>query len=159
MLAGQALVEVVTSDLQDDVLTTAVRVIEGRLPGAPLAPAGLYQDAPWREVLRLHRVVHASPDEVTFETFDATDSGPSGRYILQSWWSPDELELVTNMSAKWIAASYEEVSGCPDFCLLTWQNFNAGDEVFTDGRGSCISAEAFHRYIERDELRLRHRGT
>jgi hypothetical protein len=159
LVAGQTRVDVVTSDLRDDVLTTTVRVVEGQLPGAPLAPAGLYRNAPWREVLRLHRLVGASLDEATFETFDATETGLPGRYILQSWWTPDGLDMVSDMARVWRASRYAEDRANADFCLLSFQTFNAGDEAFTDGRGSWISLAAHHRFIERDELRLRHRRT
>ena len=153
LVPGQVRVEVVTSDLLDDVLTTTVRVIEGQLPGPPLAPAGLYRVAPWREVLSFHRLVRASRDEATFETLDATRKAPAGQYILQPWWTPRQLALVTDMSTVWTPGRYEEGSGNDPFCALTWQNFGTGDDVLTDGLGSSISPEAHHRFIEQERAK------
>jgi hypothetical protein len=146
--------------MEADVRTSVVR-LGGELPTEPIAPATLIDPATKRPVIALHRLVRADGPDVAFETYGITVSPPVGKYLLQSWWVPDALALVADVLREWVRARYPgDATGPfpdhgPDFCVLTYETFEPGDDAYTDGRGAWVSVAGYQKYIEDDLLRLR----
>jgi hypothetical protein len=111
-----------------DVVTVVLEV--SSLLSEPLAPGGLYvTDRPEQEAIQLHKLKTADGNVLTFENYDHVGDLPSVGidYIFRVWWTPYQLEAVTNTSRKWNYENYPDNED-HDHCLITWETIGADAE-------------------------------
>lgn len=149
-------------DLQNlkDGLLVILRV--DKILPLPLAPGGLYSlSDPKKKVLELHKLLNQGEEgNLIFKTYESPMELPpkGGKFIFRAWWTPNALDIVTNMSLTWTREKYPG-NGDHDHCLLTYKTISAytGErEGYCSGK-AWISVEGYERFIRDDILRLRHR--
>jgi hypothetical protein len=154
--AGRAYAVVLDSAQHGDSLVTTIRV--SLWPGDPITPAALWDIEGKSEVLQFHRLIDTEGSQLTLETFDFRGELPvfDHEYLFQLWWTPDAMDLVTDMSRVWRRSQYPEGDKC-DWCPLTYKDFGQDREregYFSDG--VWITVAAYNKYIRDDFLRVRH---
>jgi hypothetical protein len=143
----------------NDVLTVVLEI--SSLLCEPLAPGGLYlTHKPEQEVLQLHKLKAADGNVLTFESYDHVGDLPSvgAEYIFRVWWTPDQLEVVTDTSRKWKYEKYPDNED-HDHCLLTSEAIGADEEHKAGYRcgKDWITEQAYETYIVGYKLRVRYR--
>lgn len=150
-------VNVVRIDRVGDVTTTELRLAEGSWPGAPLAPATLWEGEQGvrSRVMDLHHLVSADDESAVFESYEAPEVGlaRTGPYSLISWFRPDQFAAVQDTSLEWAEKPYDGKDD-DETCLLTWKTIMPGDLAYVSDAG-WISVEAYDEFIRDDRLRLR----
>ena len=152
--------KVIQLSRDNDVVTVMLEL--SSLLSEPLSPSGLYvTDKPEQEVLQLHKLKAADGNVLTFENYEHIGELPSlgTDYIFRVWWTPDQLEAVTDTSRKWNCENYPDNED-HDHCLLTREAIGADAEHKAGYRceKDWITAQAYETYIVGDKLRLRHRA-
>ena len=142
----------------EDVLTC----VAGDLTpyGAPLAPAGLYDQATQsNEHFQLHKLVHEAVGSYTFRTFKAKPlAGDLGglAFVFRPWWTHQGWTNVADTTRTWQHATYPD-DGSHAHCELTYVGIGAQLEQ-KDGYfsgGDWITCEAYERFVRNDEYRCR----
>jgi hypothetical protein len=152
--------KVIQLSRDNDVVTVVLEI--SSLLSEPLAPGGLYvSDRPEQEAIQLHKLKAADGNVLTFENYDHVGDLPSvgTEYIFRVWWTPDQLEAVTDTSRKWNYEKYPD-NGDHDHCLLTWEAIGSDEEIKAGYRygDDWITEQAYETFIVGDKLRLRHRA-
>jgi hypothetical protein len=158
MTKPQTLVSIQALREADGVVTTDLFLHEGAWPTEPVAPATLWRRADMDEhVLDLHRLLSLEEADAQFESYavGGVMFDPREPLWLYSWWMPSQLQAAQDATLKWTHRRYE--SPDHDHCLLTWETIQGGDEAYVSKAG-WISEDAYRRFIENDELRLRSPG-
>jgi len=116
-------VEVLTDERKAGGRRITLRLLEPERTLPPLAPASLVRLAGSETLLELHRLNDMTPWDVTFETSDDRDlqTEPDDRLGLQSWWTPDALELVTDMGRRWREVPFDDHTMI-DYCPLCYRD-------------------------------------
>jgi hypothetical protein len=155
MRTPQTLVSIVAAYGDQDVISTELRLMAGRWPTDPLAPATIWRDtAPPERVLELHRLIARDENTLRFETYGGSWSLPEAvdPLLFYSWWTPDQLDVAQSTDLTWTKTIYNGRDH--DHCLLTWEKIRRGDIAFVSD-GGWITEDSYRRYIQNDELRLR----
>ena len=152
--------KVIQLSRDNDVVTVVLEI--SSLLSEPLAPGGLYvTHKTEQEVIQLHKLKAADGNVLTFENYDHVGELPSvgTDYIFRVWWTPNQLEAVTDTSRKWSYEKYPDNED-HDHCLLTWEAIAADAEHKAGYRcgKDWITEQAYETYIVGDKLRLRHRA-
>jgi hypothetical protein len=160
MTYAEPTAKVIELSRDSDVVTMVLEV--SSLLSEPLAPSGLYvTDRPEQEAIQLHKLKAADGNVLTFESYDHVGNLPSvgTNYIFRVWWTPDQLEVVTDTSRKWSYENYPDKED-HDHCRLTWEAIGADAEHKAGYRcgKEWITEQAYETYIVRDKLRLRDRA-
>jgi hypothetical protein len=150
LVPGQIRVIVESADRDLDTLTTRVRVTEGAIPDDLDNPASLFRTEVG-DGIELHRGAQIGPDELVFRTFGDCDVPANGSERSVQWWWIDGTQQMLLDAPEWRRDTVMEHSFCP----LTYENLDAGDEAYTDGRGNWISVTGWARFVREDLLRLR----
>jgi hypothetical protein len=162
---------------------TVVRLTLANVEAPPLAPGWLGWTEQGGEQCRLvvHRLLEQSGNLVTLESLETWEHLPVGgaEVSYTSWWTPDQLRLVTNMSRQWTPVRIDQESGnrflsspsnepgpttdppedidyC-DFCGLCWERIAGQGLAYRSDRDWVCSA-CYDKYIDGDFLRLRTKG-
>lgn len=148
-------VNVVRMHRVGDVVTTELRLAEGRWP-SPLAPATLWDEEgdASSSLMEFHHLVSVGDEFAEFESYEATNVELTrpGPYGLISWWTPEQLAAAEDTSLTWAAKPYDGKDH--DHCLLTWKTINPRDRAYVSGAG-WITVEAYEEFIRGGRLRLR----
>jgi hypothetical protein len=119
--------------------------------GPPFAPAGLYDLRTERqEAAQLHKLASSDGTRHTFHTFPphrVSRSLLGRRFVYRSWWTADQLQLVTDTSLGWHRRRYP-TDGDHVHCALTWQTISAPIEAY-ECRGDWITIEAYEKVYSR----------
>jgi hypothetical protein len=126
----------------------------------------------------VHRLLEQSGNLVGFESLEAWERLPvvGAEVTYTSWWTPDQLRLVTNMSRQWTPVRIDQESanrfltsprnepgpttGPPedidhcDFCGLCWERIAGQTLAYRSDRDWVCSA-CYDKYIDGDFLGLR----
>jgi hypothetical protein len=92
----------------------------------PFAPAGLYDLGTERiEVAQLHKIVARDAERQTasFRTFAphrVSGALVGQEFVYRPWWTPDQLDVVVDISRKWVLEQYPD-DGTHAHCQLTWE--------------------------------------
>jgi hypothetical protein len=149
-----ARVEILADDQDGPTRRVVVRLLEPERLHPPLAPASLVVEGEGSSI-ELHRLLDATEGVCNFATRDTRDL-PAGRGSvvgLQPWWTLDVLDLVADTSRRWRAATFDD-DLFSDFCPLSWDGFNDGDRIWTDG-SRCICPSCHSKFIVGDYLGIR----
>jgi hypothetical protein len=157
-----------------------VRLTLADVEAPPLAPGWLGWTERGGEQCRLvvHRLLEQSGDLVTLESLEAWEWLPivGAEVSYTSWWTPDQLRLVTNTSRQWTAVRIdqesvdrfltspnnesvpttdppEEIDYC-DFCGLCWERI-AGEGLAYRSDRDWVCSACYDKYIDGDFLGLR----
>ncbi len=157
-----------------------VRLTLADVEAPPLAPGWLGWTERGCEQCRLvvHRLLEQSGNTVTLESLEASEHLPvvGAEVSYTSWWAPDQLRLVTNMSSQWTPVRIDEESAngfltspstelspttdpsedidyC-DFCSLCWERM-AGQRLAYRSERDWVCSSCYDKYIEGDFLGLR----
>lgn len=129
------------------------------VPPPPLAPASLHAvHAPHELVVEFHAVLAHTQHDITFETYRVPPTLPAlgQSYILRTWWTDEQLAVVTDTARHWVRAAYPN-TGDHDHCVLTWERIAADTDQWEgyQSEGEWITIDAYNTYIRDDLLRLR----
>jgi hypothetical protein len=149
-------VKVLAEDLDGATRSIAVQLLEPERLSPPLAPASLPigQEAEEKSI-ELRRLLDRVEDVCTFATQDmrADPLQPGSVLGLRPWWTQDVLDLVADRTKRWREATFDD-DVFSDFCPLSWDGFEDGDPVWSDG-SRCICRSCHAKFIVADHLGIR----
>jgi hypothetical protein len=149
---------VLAVELSRDVATVTIEISREDYLGYPIAPADLRQLDTHASVFPLHQLIGREGPRLVFETHRPAFPAPqvARTYEFCSWWIPNAMDAVRDMSAKWERLTYPG-EGDHDHCLLTYETIAACANHKEGYRSSYgwITVEAYCEFIERDSLRVR----
>jgi hypothetical protein len=139
-----------------------VRLSLDEVGGDPIAPGwcGWPSGQLTQDTLVLHRLLGRHRNVVSLESLDRPTSMPAlgAEVEYTSWWTPDQLRLVTDTAKQWErrpanATSVDDIDYC-DFCGLCWARI-AELPIAYQSNSDWICPDCFGRYIESDLLGIR----
>lgn len=123
----------------------------------PIAPAQLAtydQSGKMVYSFPLHKLIDQKNEKLIFETYEYTDDLPKENkiYTFQSWFTPEQLDLIQNETYKWVKKRIPE-NIKKDYCQLSWEPLIPGKFGYTNN-SEWISERAYSLYIKNDILRI-----
>src|SRR5438309_11948872 len=107
-------------EVAGDGVMTAVEIDRESYLSYPIAPADLRDPKTQESLWELHQLVKRDGARLVFETYNARRPPPQiGEYLFCSWWIPDGIEAVRDLSAHWERLPYTGRGDCV-WCPLTY---------------------------------------
>ena len=146
---------VVNVVVADDVVTTMIEISDESYLGYPIAPGDLRRPKSHEQLWELHQLIGRDGSHLVFETYRPTQTAPKPgeAYIFCSWWIPDAMNAVRDLSATWERLPYLGRHDCV-WCPLTYEDMGQLGEGYRSVHG-WITIAAYRQFIEEDRLRIR----
>jgi hypothetical protein len=140
-----------------DVATTTIEISQESYLSYPIAPADLRRPDTHESLWHLHQLIAREGPHLVFESYQQTFTPLQlgGPYEFCSWWLPEALDAVRDLSATWERLPYLNRDYC-ERCLLTYETMDEQGEGYRSSYG-WITVAAYHEFIEEDRLRVRTR--
>ena len=147
--------KVVNVLVANDVVTTTIEISNESYLGYPIAPADLRRPKTHEGLWEFHQLVERDGPRLVFETYRPVQAPPEpgGAYVFCSWWIPDAMDAVRDLSATWERLSYLGRDDCV-WCPLTYDRMDEQAEGYQSGHG-WITVAGYREFIEEDRLRVR----
>jgi hypothetical protein len=150
--------KVLSAILAANMATVTIEISQEDYLGYPIAPADLRKLDTGESVFDFHQLIGRKGAKLVFETYKPQRLAPcvGATYAFCSWWIPNAMDAVRDMSAKWNRLPFPD-DGQHDHCLLTNETISAYAERKEGYRSvhGWITVEAYREFIERDRLRIR----
>jgi len=150
--------KLLASAISGGVVTTTMEISREDYLCYPIAPGALWEINTHVSVFLLHQLMARKGSRLVFETYQPELPLPrvGDTYEFCSWWIPDAMSAVRDISATWVRATYPD-DGNHDHCLLTYETiaaYTGQKEGYRSSHG-WITVQAYREFIEQDRLRVR----
>jgi hypothetical protein len=150
--------KILSAEFAEQVATVVVEIYRPDYLSYPVAPADLRNIDTQRSVFPFHQLVGHKEHELTFETYETPYTLPKvgGRYEFCSWWTPEAMDALRDLTAEWKPLAYPD-NHDHDHCLFTYEtisNYKGEKQGYSSDHG-WITIQAYREFIEQDILRVR----